>query len=312
MRTDLSLAAPTTLICCAAMLVSAVPAHGAINHAHTADQSQSPYYGDSMDAPDYASVTHSATANGVTQAAAASAGSLGVLNPHGLLASYASANDSLHNNSGGWVLGIAEWNDDMRISNLVAGSYQVRVTFAVDATISTGDHFSMGSATVYFGDQTHAWQQYGSTSIFVDSWINYQFRVDPSRTYNGTYVYTDASHVEFDGAFSEVFTVHPGDAPIHFDLYLEAGAGSGQGSYTADASHTAGIQSVLVQDSLGNWVTPESLGLGVAFDSGMASPNSSPVPEPTTIIIWSLLGSLAITIGWWRKRKAVLALLSPA
>jgi len=27
------------------------------------------------------------------------------------------------------------------------------------------------------------------------------------------------------------------------------------------------------------------------------------VPEPTTLIIWSLLGGLGITIGWWRRRK---------
>jgi hypothetical protein len=28
------------------------------------------------------------------------------------------------------------------------------------------------------------------------------------------------------------------------------------------------------------------------------------VPEPSTLIIWSLLGSLGISIGWWRRRKA--------
>lgn len=27
------------------------------------------------------------------------------------------------------------------------------------------------------------------------------------------------------------------------------------------------------------------------------------VPEPTTLIIWSLLGTVAIGLGWWRKRK---------
>ena len=29
------------------------------------------------------------------------------------------------------------------------------------------------------------------------------------------------------------------------------------------------------------------------------------IPEPTTLIIWSLLGTLAIAVGWWRRRKAV-------
>ncbi len=27
-------------------------------------------------------------------------------------------------------------------------------------------------------------------------------------------------------------------------------------------------------------------------------------PEPATIIIWSLLGTLGISLGWWRRRKA--------
>ena len=28
------------------------------------------------------------------------------------------------------------------------------------------------------------------------------------------------------------------------------------------------------------------------------------IPEPTALIIWSLLGSLGITIGWWRRKRA--------
>ncbi|MGO9109779.1 MAG: hypothetical protein ACLP9L_11145 [Thermoguttaceae bacterium] len=28
------------------------------------------------------------------------------------------------------------------------------------------------------------------------------------------------------------------------------------------------------------------------------------VPEPSTFIVWSLLGTLALGLGWWRKRKA--------
>jgi hypothetical protein len=29
------------------------------------------------------------------------------------------------------------------------------------------------------------------------------------------------------------------------------------------------------------------------------------VPEPATFIIWSILGGLGLTVGWWRKRKQV-------
>jgi hypothetical protein len=31
---------------------------------------------------------------------------------------------------------------------------------------------------------------------------------------------------------------------------------------------------------------------------------TSPVPEPSTLIVWSLLGTLAVGLGWWRRRKA--------
>ena len=30
----------------------------------------------------------------------------------------------------------------------------------------------------------------------------------------------------------------------------------------------------------------------------------STIPEPNTLVIWSLLGTLAIGLGWWRRRKA--------
>lgn len=30
----------------------------------------------------------------------------------------------------------------------------------------------------------------------------------------------------------------------------------------------------------------------------------TPIPEPSTLIVWSLLGSLAVGLGWWRNRKA--------
>ncbi len=26
------------------------------------------------------------------------------------------------------------------------------------------------------------------------------------------------------------------------------------------------------------------------------------IPEPSTLIIWSLLGALGMTIGWWRRK----------
>jgi hypothetical protein len=43
---------------------------------------------------------------------------------------------------------------------------------------------------------------------------------------------------------------------------------------------------------------------GIYVDNMQWSAGSAAVPEPATIIIWSLLGTVAITAGWWRRRKA--------
>jgi hypothetical protein len=47
-------------------------------------------------------------------------------------------------------------------------------------------------------------------------------------------------------------------------------------------------------------------GTGPVAASGTATltVEASAVPEPATITMWSLLGGLGISLGWWRRRKA--------
>lgn len=45
------------------------------------------------------------------------------------------------------------------------------------------------------------------------------------------------------------------------------------------------------------------LGNSVAIDNVEVDAGNA-IPEPSTLIVWSLLGTLAIGLGWWRKRKA--------
>jgi formylglycine-generating enzyme required for sulfatase activity len=64
--------------------------------------------------------------------------------------------------------------------------------------------------------------------------------------------------------------------------------------------YSYGLASSYSQDG-----TPNSENFDDAIGFRVASSASSePIPEPSTIIVWSLLGSLAIGLGWWRKRKA--------
>jgi hypothetical protein len=41
----------------------------------------------------------------------------------------------------------------------------------------------------------------------------------------------------------------------------------------------------------------------VFVTEGTVADYNATIPEPSTLIIWSLLGSLAIGLGWWRQRK---------
>lgn len=42
---------------------------------------------------------------------------------------------------------------------------------------------------------------------------------------------------------------------------------------------------------------------GEAFPDPGGDSDGGTVPEPSTLIVWSLLGSFALGLGWWRKRK---------
>jgi hypothetical protein len=48
----------------------------------------------------------------------------------------------------------------------------------------------------------------------------------------------------------------------------------------------------------------DNLWEGVRLEGALVGERAPSVPEPTTLIIWSLLGGLAVGLGWWRKRKA--------
>ena len=56
-------------------------------------------------------------------------------------------------------------------------------------------------------------------------------------------------------------------------------------------------------DALGNLVinvnAPSSPGVDIA---GLAIEQGTVIPEPTTLLIWSLLAGLGVSLGWRRRR----------
>jgi hypothetical protein len=41
----------------------------------------------------------------------------------------------------------------------------------------------------------------------------------------------------------------------------------------------------------------------LAVSDNALSLQFNPIPEPSTLIIWSLLGAFGISVGWWRRRR---------
>jgi hypothetical protein len=101
------------------------------------------------------------------------------------------------------------------------------------------------------------------------------------------------------------------------------GSGGGYSSIAVSESATGSYGDVTVTDTGGGTFhissffavfTEVSLdgGPGISMtnggsngDGGFAvSGSASSTPEPSTIIIWSLLGGLGIAIGWWRRKRA--------
>jgi len=87
---------------------------------------------------------------------------------------------------------------------------------------------------------------------------------------------------------------------VTYGLGFRGFSNATMGVFDYDFSHTARLGAIEFEDR----TTPEDHGLTLQFKSGAPSPNTeSIIPEPSTFIIWSLLGALTLTVGWWRRRR---------
>ena len=81
-------------------------------------------------------------------------------------------------------------------------------------------------------------------------------------------------------------------------LYVQSDSFSG-----GIVSATSTISTIPVANFSVNLSDPSPLGGNDPWVIA-AVPNVDSVPEPSTLIVWSLLSTLAVGLGWWRKRKA--------
>jgi len=75
----------------------------------------------------------------------------------------------------------------------------------------------------------------------------------------------------------------------------------GTGSVGFDGQNTFSLTRIVFEGGPYDGMTPEELGFDLVFASGTNSPNTV-VPEPSTFVIWSLLGT-AFGFHTWRRRR---------
>jgi hypothetical protein len=110
---------------------------------------------------------------------------------------------------------------------------------------------------------------------------------------------TGMINADIDGIFR--FELFSDDGSLLFidgNLVVDNGTPHGPQSVAKDVSLTMGLHSFEIQffEDRG-----DPSGVDLKLPEGITYPSS--VPEPTTIVIWSLLGVLGMFYGW-RKRKA--------
>ena len=189
---------------------------------------------------------------------------------------------------------IAWWDDVAYLTESRNLTFTYRVQGALDYA-SVPDTSGWGaSARVGVGaGGSGAIYQISSTAgypVYQEGWESFSY---------------DAQTEMFEGTFSDTLFVDATDpfgTNIFAWLYAEGGATGRYGDpfvYTFVSDMTMWLESVTVADS---GLTPEAEGLVLSFDSGLPSPNTLPIPEPSTL---ALLAVGLIGIGGYVSRNRI-------
>jgi hypothetical protein len=209
-------------------------------------------------------------------------------------------------NDGGFIYAAATWRDVLILSDndpRIVGN-TVRLTFRTSGTLVADvvlDGMSGGgtssvtmSASGQYRDLSgRARASIGlagvDQSIITSGWDS----VAAGPNFSGTW------HVDIPIDGNLGYQNIPG--ALYYEVNLTAQVDS-QGFY-ADllAEDPTRFASITLPD-VGN-VTPESLGVSITFDSGIASPNLTAVPEPSSIVMLGI-GALGVLGYGWRRRRA--------
>jgi len=131
--------------------------------------------------------------------------------------------------------------------------------------------------------------------------LHYSISVDGTNPANAlAYIYSASLGVDADGSSGRV---PPGQWSVTKSLYSNTSDTSLIGTLTVNQStggasiNFAGVKFIDVVETF-------TLDKNTTITSVTNTFIESTVPEPSTLIVWSLLGTLAIGLGWRRKRMA--------
>jgi hypothetical protein len=206
--------------------------------------------------------------------------------------------------TGGISVAMARWDDTLFLTSpLLTGDSPdllVRLQFYITGT--------MGAAVGSSGANRSAHSDVGFTAVAGVNFFGGAVYIDADESGESI---RESGWSDPAYQFGVVSTIMNVDVPYEFaavpeglDLHYELRAYSMavvNSSAHADFFNTAKLHAVLLVTPDGEEVTPESLGYGVSFASGMPSPNAVAVPEPTSLAILGI--GIAGMLGYGLRRR---------
>ena len=120
------------------------------------------------------------------------------------------------------------------------------------------------------------------------SWFDVTFDISTA------HAYSLAGNLNSSGSVNSVFSLSGPGTNLSYST-----------SFSNSGVLNAGTYNIVAYSAGGSPRSGGGSGSGdYKFDLSLTQITTNPIPEPTTLAIWSLFGVVGITVGWWKKRTA--------
>ena len=192
------------------------------------------------------------------------------------------------------VTSFNSWRGEVNPTGAFANEYGNRMHFGLHAYGDGSTQFALNDLTF----QLHS-SDPGDALVFIGDFIGYN--------YNGTTRFgVDWGGDRAKGGGDDVIYAS-GNGTTLVDEIVYVGVGNALwpgGGDPTPASPIGGAQAA-IDDTVAyiNAGGPFAISCTYEINGYTGFASVSTIPEPSTLIIWSLLGAVGITVGWYRRRK---------